>query len=145
MRYFLHLAYNGSAFFGWQIQPNHPSVQETLETCLSLLLHEERVAVTGCGRTDTGVNASSFYAHFDRPTRPFRRREPHLPVPYLYPQRSLQAPVRLPLPPCHQRGENERGSGVTASERGLYQLLESTYTSQQLHLPRYRSTLGPCG
>lgn len=65
MRYFLHLAYNGSAFFGWQIQPNHPSVQETLETCLSLLLHEERVAVTGCGRTDTGVHASSYYAHFD--------------------------------------------------------------------------------
>ena len=43
MRYFMHLAYNGSAFFGWQIQPNHPSVQETLETCLSLLLHETRV------------------------------------------------------------------------------------------------------
>ena len=65
MRYFIHLAYNGSAFFGWQIQPEHPSVQETLETCLSLLLHEERVAVTGCGRTDTGVHASSYYAHFD--------------------------------------------------------------------------------
>ena len=65
MRYFIHLAYNGSAFFGWQIQPEHPTVQETLETCLSLLLHEERVAITGCGRTDTGVHASSFYAHFD--------------------------------------------------------------------------------
>ena len=65
MRYFIHLAYNGSAFFGWEIQPNHPSVQETLEGCLSLLLHEERVAVTGCGRTDTGLHASSYYAHFD--------------------------------------------------------------------------------
>lgn len=65
MRYFIHLAYNGSAFFGWQIQPEHSSVQETLETCLSLLLREERVAVTGCGRTDTGVHASDFYAHFD--------------------------------------------------------------------------------
>ncbi len=68
MRYFMHLAYNGSAFFGWQIQPNHPSVQETLETCLSLLLHEPRVAITGCGRTDTGVHASSYYAHFDTET-----------------------------------------------------------------------------
>lgn len=65
MRYFIHLAYNGLAFFGWQIQPNHPSVQETLENCLSLLLHEPCVAITGCGRTDTGVHASSFYAHFD--------------------------------------------------------------------------------
>ena len=68
MRYFLHLAYNGTAFFGWQIQPNHPSVQETLENCLSLLLREPRVAITGCGRTDTGVHASSFYAHFNTDT-----------------------------------------------------------------------------
>lgn len=65
MRYFLHLAYNGSSYFGWQIQPEHPSVQDTLENCLSLLLHRERIAITGCGRTDTGVHASCFYAHFD--------------------------------------------------------------------------------
>ena len=65
MRYFLHLAYNGAAYFGWQIQPEHPSVQDTLEKCLSLLLHHDRIAITGCGRTDTGVHAASFYAHFD--------------------------------------------------------------------------------
>lgn len=65
MRYFLHLAYNGASYFGWQIQPDHPSVQETLERCLSLMLHQERIAITGCGRTDTGVHATSFYAHFD--------------------------------------------------------------------------------
>lgn len=68
MRYFAHLAYNGSAFFGWQTQPAHPSVQETLERCLSLLLHSERIPITGCGRTDTGVHASSYYAHFDLDT-----------------------------------------------------------------------------
>lgn len=67
MRYFIHLAYNGTAYFGWQIQPDHPSVQETLEKCLSLLLHSERIPITGCGRTDTGVHASCFYAHFDYP------------------------------------------------------------------------------
>lgn len=65
MRYFLHLAYNGSSFFGWQIQPNHLSVQETLEKSLSLILHHDAIAVTGCGRTDTGVHASDFFAHFD--------------------------------------------------------------------------------
>lgn len=65
MRYFIHLAYNGSAFFGWQIQPNNNSVQETLEKCLSLILHHEHINITGCGRTDTGVHASSYYAHFD--------------------------------------------------------------------------------
>lgn len=65
MRYFIHLAYNGAPFFGWQIQPSHVSVQEVLENCLSKILHHERIPITGCGRTDTGVHASSYYAHFD--------------------------------------------------------------------------------
>lgn len=65
MRYFLHLAYNGAPFFGWQVQPDHPSVQEVLERSLSLLLHQEHIAVTGCGRTDTGVHAANYYAHFE--------------------------------------------------------------------------------
>ncbi|MCR5114763.1 MAG: tRNA pseudouridine(38-40) synthase TruA [Bacteroidales bacterium] len=64
MRYFMELAYNGSAFCGWQVQPGEPTVQAALEHALTLLLREE-VAVTGCGRTDTGVHASQFFAHFD--------------------------------------------------------------------------------
>lgn len=63
-RYFIHLAYNGSRYHGWQIQPHSPSVQQTLEQCLSLKLGQT-VSVTGCGRTDTGVHARNYYAHFD--------------------------------------------------------------------------------
>lgn len=63
-RYFLHLAYNGARYHGWQIQPDAISVQEELEKCLSLKLGEN-VSLTGCGRTDTGVHARNFYAHFD--------------------------------------------------------------------------------
>ena len=63
-RYCMQLSYNGAPFFGWQIQPEQPSVQETLENALSLLL-KEKVAVTGCGRTDTGVHAREYFAHFD--------------------------------------------------------------------------------
>lgn len=63
-RYFIELAYNGSAYNGWQIQPNAPSVQEELQKALSLLLKQE-ISVTGAGRTDTGVHASFFVAHFD--------------------------------------------------------------------------------
>ena len=63
-RYFIHLAYNGANYCGWQIQPHSPSVQAELERCLSLKL-EQTVSVTGCGRTDTGVHARNFYAHFD--------------------------------------------------------------------------------
>ncbi len=60
----LHLAYDGSAYHGWQTQPELPTVQLTLEKALSTLLRTP-IAVVGCGRTDTGVHASDFYAHFD--------------------------------------------------------------------------------
>jgi len=63
-RYFLHLAYNGNAYHGWQIQHGAVSVQEVLEKCISLKL-KQTVGVTGCGRTDSGVNARNFYAHFE--------------------------------------------------------------------------------
>jgi tRNA pseudouridine38-40 synthase len=64
MRYFLCLSYDGSGFCGWQIQPNAPSVQASLEGTLSRLLNRP-VAVTGAGRTDTAVNAVHYVAHFD--------------------------------------------------------------------------------
>lgn len=66
MRYFLHLAYNGAHYCGWQTQPNLPTVQLTIEQALSTLLRQP-VAIVGCGRTDTGVHASDYYAHFDYP------------------------------------------------------------------------------
>ena len=63
-RYFIHLAYNRVNYCGWQKQPGLPTVQQTLEEALSTLLRQ-KIAVVGCGRTDTGVHASDFYAHFD--------------------------------------------------------------------------------
>jgi len=62
IRYFIHLAYNGTDFCGWQIQPNDPTVQESIEQALSTL-YNKTIKVIGCGRTDTGVHASDFYAH----------------------------------------------------------------------------------
>ena len=66
MRYFLHLAYNGASFHGWQIQPDRVSVQGTLENALERL-HHESIPVTGAGRTDAGVNARHMVAHLDLP------------------------------------------------------------------------------
>jgi len=63
-RYFIELAYKGTNFHGWQIQPNAVSIQECLEKALSTITREA-IAVTGAGRTDTGVHASYFVAHFD--------------------------------------------------------------------------------
>ena len=64
MRYFLQLSYNGTRFHGWQQQPNATSVQQTLADALVMLLRTP-TEVVGCGRTDTGVHASRYFAHFD--------------------------------------------------------------------------------
>ncbi|MBL7931537.1 MAG: tRNA pseudouridine(38-40) synthase TruA [Bacteroidia bacterium] len=64
-RYFLTLSYNGTDFNGWQIQENTPNtIQQVLEEKMSMLL-KEKIEITGCGRTDTGVNAKNYVAHFD--------------------------------------------------------------------------------
>lgn len=64
MRYFIYLAYDGTNYHGWQIQPNGNSVQAELMKALSTLTRHE-VEVVGAGRTDAGVHASLMVAHFD--------------------------------------------------------------------------------
>lgn len=66
-RYFIQLAFDGTDYHGWQVQPNGVTVQYKLEQALSTLLKQE-ISVTGAGRTDTGVHASFFIAHFDLET-----------------------------------------------------------------------------
>lgn len=64
MRYFLQLSYNGDAYSGWQSQPNGTGIQAVIEDNMQTLLRN-RVEIVGCGRTDAGVHATGFYAHFD--------------------------------------------------------------------------------
>lgn len=71
MRYFITLSYDGTRYHGWQIQPNDPSVQETLQWALSTILRQEDILVTGAGRTDAGVHARMMVAHFDVETMNF--------------------------------------------------------------------------
>jgi tRNA pseudouridine38-40 synthase len=63
-RYFIKLSFKGTHYHGWQVQPNARTVQEIINQDMSLILGE-KIEVTGAGRTDTGVHASVFYAHFD--------------------------------------------------------------------------------
>lgn len=67
MRYFIELSYNGNGYCGWQVQPGEPTVQGDLNRALSTLLRRD-IAVVGAGRTDTGVHASFYVAHFDTDT-----------------------------------------------------------------------------
>lgn len=63
-RYFIELSYKGTNYHGWQIQPNAISIQEDLNKALSTLLREN-IETVGAGRTDAGVHARFFVAHFD--------------------------------------------------------------------------------
>ncbi len=68
-RYAIELAYNGRDYFGWQIQPNQISVQETIEKAISKLFDGRKIDIVGCGRTDTGVHAKHYIAHVDLPKK----------------------------------------------------------------------------
>lgn len=74
MRFFLRLAYNGARFHGWQIQPNDSSVQETIEKALGMIFRRP-TPIVGAGRTDTGVNAATMFAHFDSDIDPTLDRQ----------------------------------------------------------------------
>lgn len=69
-RYFIRLSYLGTNYNGWQKQPQPQSktVQQTIEEALYTFLRFP-VDLTGCGRTDTGVHAKDYIAHFDAPTK----------------------------------------------------------------------------
>ncbi len=64
MRYKIVLSYVGTRFHGWQIQPSKPSIQAAIEKAIAII-QQETINVVGAGRTDTGVHALNYVAHFD--------------------------------------------------------------------------------
>lgn len=64
VRYRIDLSYKGTLYHGWQVQNNASTVQGELNRALGLLLRET-IETVGCGRTDTGVHAHSYTAHFE--------------------------------------------------------------------------------
>ncbi len=64
MRYFLEFAYNGTRFCGYQEQPNGHTVQAAIEKAISMLMRRP-TKIVGCGRTDAGVHAAQYFAHFE--------------------------------------------------------------------------------
>lgn len=73
--YRMDIAYDGTNYGGWQIQPNAVTVQELIQNALKVILRFD-VGVTGSGRTDAGVHALQQTAHFSTPMEidPFRIR-----------------------------------------------------------------------
>lgn len=63
-RILLYISYDGTAYHGWQVQPNAITVQEVLQTSIEKILGV-KTEVTGCSRTDAGVHAKQFCCHLD--------------------------------------------------------------------------------
>ena len=63
-RYFIELSFKGTNYHGWQLQPNAITVQALIEAALKTLTRES-IKTTGAGRTDAGVHAQFYVAHFD--------------------------------------------------------------------------------
>ena len=64
MKTVLQLSFRGSAYSGWQVQPNAVSVQKTVQDAVEAVL-EHDVKLTGCSRTDAGVHANAYICHLD--------------------------------------------------------------------------------
>lgn len=64
IRYFLEIAYLGTDYAGFQIQPNAVTIQSEIENAFSVFFRKP-VSLTGSSRTDTGVHARQNYFHFD--------------------------------------------------------------------------------
>ena len=68
-RFKLVCQYDGSNFYGWQLQKDKRTVQGELEEAITKLNKGELVHVIGSGRTDAGVHAFGQVAHFDMNTK----------------------------------------------------------------------------
>ena len=65
-RVLLKIAYLGTEYHGWQVQPNGITVQAVLQEKIEQM-YKCSIALTGCSRTDAGVHAKEFYCHYDAP------------------------------------------------------------------------------
>ena len=74
-RYFFEISYKGTAFYGWQKQPEQITVQNVIEDALTKIFSGIPIKIVGCGRTDTGVHASQYFFHTDLPENRFTNNE----------------------------------------------------------------------
>ncbi len=64
MRYLVNISYDGTNYYGFQIQKDKVTIEGEIERKLSKILNRD-IKITGCSRTDKGVHANDFYFHFD--------------------------------------------------------------------------------
>ncbi|MEN3045855.1 MAG: tRNA pseudouridine synthase A [Candidatus Hydrothermales bacterium] len=73
MRFKMKIEYDGTNFYGWQVQKGFRTVQGVLDEVIKKLLLSKKL-LQGASRTDRGVHAIGQVAHFDAPARIFKER-----------------------------------------------------------------------
>lgn len=102
-RHFIEISFKGTAYHGWQSQQNAITVQSVLEDAIRTITGEP-VSVTGAGRTDAGVHASSFIAHFDSTSdKPADRGKFIYSINSVLPEDIAVKDIRQVIPDAHAR------------------------------------------
>lgn len=112
----LFLTYEGTAYHGWQIQKNLPTIQDTLEKAVAMVTGT-RSHVTGCGRTDAGVHARCYVANF--------RTDSTIPVERLPYALNTHLPVDIVVTKAFEVHENFNAIGSCARKEYTYQIYNS--------------------
>ena len=112
----LFLTYEGTAYHGWQMQKNLPTIQETLEKAIGMLTGC-KTHVTGCGRTDAGVHARCYVANF--------RTESTIPVERLPYALNTHLPVDIVVTKAFEVGEQFNAIGSCARKEYTYTIYNS--------------------
>ncbi len=112
----LFLTYEGTAYHGWQVQKNLPTVCETLEKAASMVVGH-RVHVVGCGRTDAGVHARCYVANFHTDSK--------IPVDRLPYALNTHLPVDIVVTKAFQVHDGFNAIGSCARKEYTYQIYNS--------------------
>ncbi len=91
------IAYNGTAYHGWQRQNNNITVQQLVEDCMSRIMNQ-RITAHGCSRTDAGVHAREFFLN--------ARTDSVIPCPGLMRAMNKMLPDDIAVLSCEDAGED---------------------------------------
>jgi tRNA pseudouridine38-40 synthase len=133
-RYFIKLAYKGTNYHGWQIQENALSVQAVITSALATIL-QDNIEITGCGRTDTGVHAQMYFAHFDT-EKQFQTSSLTYQINNLLPKDIVVFEVIPVIPTAHARFDAVSRSYeyIISNEKNPFSFELSYYFRQKLNI-----------
>lgn len=116
MHYKLTLCYDGTAYCGWQVQPNAPTVCSTLQDAVEAV-YKTRYDIKGCSRTDSGVHANGFVAAL--------KTAESLPPDAVLRALNVHLPRDIAVTACEEAPENFHPRYDVVAKRYLYRIYDA--------------------